>query len=72
MTDIEIVAPISIRGPSVMNIALPKIGIGATIAKIFRTMGQAFEMAYVAPYRAIRPQLPAVIEADLQGRDRTW
>jgi hypothetical protein len=33
---------------------------------------QAFEMAYVAPYRATQSKPPMAIDADLEGRNPNW
>ena len=72
MTHINIVAPISIRRPSLPNLALPKIGIGAAMAAIFKVMVDAVDLAYAAPYRTTQPKTPIVFDADLEGRDPSW
>ncbi len=71
MTDIYINALVSNRRPSLLK-ALPKIGIGAAIAASFKAIGQALDMAYVAPFSAPQPKHPIALDADLEGRDPKW
>lgn len=50
---------------------LPGLSVGATIGAIAAAVGQAFEMAYVAPYRMDRRHPSASADAE-DGRDPTW
>jgi hypothetical protein len=71
MTDI-ITTPIAIRRPSLLRLQLPKLAIGRPISQISPTIVQAFEMAYVAPFRATQDRPPMAFDADLEGRDPNW
>ena len=64
--------PITIRRPSLLRLQLPKLAIGRAISEIPRTIVQAFEMAYVAPFRTTQSKAPMAFDADLEGRDPTW
>lgn len=70
MTDITITAPITIRRLSLSRLSLPRIGMGQSLAAIARLLGDALNLAYVAPYTG-RP-LPVVSGDDLEGRDPNW
>ena len=72
MTDIIITAPIAIRRPSLQLLALPKLGIGVAMAALSKAVGQAFDMAYVAPYQTISQSPLVASDADLEGRDPNW
>ena len=72
MTDIIITTPIAIRRPSLLRMELPKVGIGTAVTMMSEAIMQAFEMAYVAPYRATQSKPPMAIDADLEGRDPNW
>lgn len=71
MTDISLIARTAIRRPTLRRL-IPRLGIGASLAAICGLLGNAFKMAYAAPYnnRGRRPQV--VPEDDLEGRDPTW
>ena len=51
---------------------LPEIGVGTALLAMIKAMGQAFEMAYVAPYETIARRPPPADPSDLQGRDPNW
>ena len=72
MTDIISTTPISIRRPSLLRLELPKLGIGTAVTMISKAIMQAFEMAYVAPYRTTQSKPPMAFDADLEGRDPNW
>ena len=72
MTDIIITTQIAIRRPSLLRLQLPKLHIGRAISEISSAIVQAFEMAYVAPFSAMQPKHPIVLDADLEGRDPNW
>ncbi len=72
MTDIIITTPIAVRRPSLLRLQLPKLAIGSAISQISRSIMQAFEMAYVAPFRATQTKSPMMFDADLEGRDPNW
>ena len=70
MTDISTTAPTTIR--RLPRLGFPRLGIGASLADISGLIGDAFKIAYVAPYasRDRRPQVAP--DDDLEGRDPTW
>jgi hypothetical protein len=72
MTDFIITTPIAIRRPSLLRLQLPKLAIGRSISEISCTIMQAFEMAYVAPFRTTKSKAPMAFDADLEGRDPNW
>ena len=67
-----ITTPIAVRRPSLPRVQLPKLALGHAISEISSTIVQAFEMAYVAPFSAMQPKHPIVLDADLEGRDPNW
>jgi hypothetical protein len=71
MTDISPIAPMAVRRPTLRRL-IPMLGIGAPLAAICVLLGDAFKMAYAAPYtsRSRRPQISS--DDDLEGRDPTW
>jgi len=69
MTDISPIAPIAVRRP-ILRRLIPMLGIGAPLAAICVLLGDAFKMAYAAPYTSRRPQIAS--DDDLEGRDPTW
>ena len=72
MTDITHSAPITIRRIHLPRVRFPKLGLGRAISEISSAIVQAFEMAYVAPFSAMQPKHPIVLDADLEGRDPNW
>ena len=72
MTDISTTAAITIRSLSRLRPSFPRLEIGASLAAISGLLGDAFKMAYAAPYtgRSRRPQIAS--DDDLEGRDPTW
>jgi hypothetical protein len=71
MTDI-FTTPVAIYRPRLLRLKLPKLAIGRQISQISRAINQAFEMAYVAPFRATQGRPPVAFDADLEGRDPNW
>jgi hypothetical protein len=71
MTDISLIARTAIRRPTLRRL-IPRLGIGASLAAICGLLGDAFKMAYAAPYtsRSRRPQVAS--DDDLEDRDPTW
>ena len=72
MTDISTTAPITIRRLNLPKLCFPKLEIGASLAAISGLVGDALNMAYVAPYTSLRRQPQVVPDDDLEGRDPTW
>ena len=72
MSDIITTTPTAIRRPSMLRLELPRLGIGTAVTAISKAIMQAFEMTYVAPYRATQSKPPMAIDADLEGRDPNW
>ncbi|UVK37723.1 hypothetical protein LHFGNBLO_004805 [Mesorhizobium sp. AR10] len=70
MTDISTAAPI--RRLKLPRPSFPRLAIGATLNAICGVMGDAFKMAYLAPYAGLRRQPPIVRDVDLEGRDPSW
>ena len=68
MTDTT-TAQIAFRRIGSLNLTPLKRRVGASMNATFSAVGQAFAMAYAAPYR---PKPPAAVDADLQGRDPNW
>ncbi len=72
MTAITNTTPIAFRRPSLQLLALPKLGIGVAMAALSEAVGQAYGMAYVAPYQTIRQSPSVASDADLEGRNPNW
>jgi hypothetical protein len=70
MTDISAIAPIAVRRSNLQRPSIPTLRVGASLAAIPRLLGDAFKLAYVAPYTSRRPLV--VPDDDLEGRDPTW
>lgn len=72
MTDISTDAPVAVCRSNLQRLNIPRLGIGASLAAISGLLGDAFKMAYVAPYsnHGRRPQV--VSDDDLEGRDPSW
>ena len=69
MTDtITTAAPIAIRRIAKSNPTPLRRRLAAAVGATFAAVGQAFAMAYAAPYS---PR-PSAAETDLQGRDANW
>ncbi len=71
MTDIT-TTPIFLGRPSLPCLELPKLGIGRGISEVSSSIVQAFEMAYLAPFRATQRKPPMAFDSDLEGRDPNW
>jgi hypothetical protein len=72
MTDISAAAPITVRRLNLPRPSFPRLAIGASLAGMFSLVGDALNMAYVAPYSSIRRRPRVVPDDDLEGRDPTW
>jgi len=72
MTYIASNAPITIPRPKLPSFAFPRLGIGALLAAIPGSLGDAFEMAYVAPYAGHQRLPEAAPDEALEGRDPNW
>lgn len=72
MSDIISTLPVSIRRPSLPRLGLHRIGVGAALGAIAGLLGQAFNLAYVAPYANLQRRPPVIPEDDLEGRDPDW
>jgi hypothetical protein len=70
MADVSTTAPI--RRLKLPRPSFPRLAIGTTLNAIFGVMGDAFKMAYLAPYTGLRRQPPIVPDEDLEGRDPRW
>ncbi|RUW72571.1 MULTISPECIES: hypothetical protein [unclassified Mesorhizobium] len=72
MAEISTTTPITIRRLSLPRPDFPRLAIGALLAAMSNLVGDALNMAYVAPYssRVGRPR--AVPDNDLEGRDPNW
>ena len=68
MTDITVTTPVA---DSRVQPQQPKLSVGATMGAMARGVGQAFEMAYVAPYQMGRRPWPNSTQAE-DGRDPAW
>jgi hypothetical protein len=72
MTDVPTTAPITIRRLNLPRLSLPKLKIGASLAAVFGLVGDAINMAYVAPCTSRRHEPQVVPDDDLKGRDPSW
>jgi hypothetical protein len=53
-------------------LSLSELRIGASLAAMSTALGEAFWMAYVAPFETVARRPPPAGEAELQGRDPNW
>ena len=72
MADISTTAPTTVRRLKLPRLGFPRLAIGASLNAISGLIGDAFSMAYVAPYTSLRSQPPIVQDDDLEGRDPSW
>jgi hypothetical protein len=72
MTDISTTIAITIRRFNLPRPSCPRLEIGASLAAMSSMVGDALNMAYVAPYTSLRRQPHVVPDDDLEGRDPTW
>jgi len=72
MADISTTAPTTVRRLNLPRLSFPRLAIGATLNAICGVMGDAFKMAYLAPYASLRRQPLIVPDDDLEGRDPSW
>ena len=70
MTDIITDAPIKVRDVVRPRLAMPKIGFGADVMNLAQVIGQAYALAFAAPFGPARPTPNA--DAELQERDPRW
>ena len=68
MIDMSTTAPITIRRFKLPRPSFPRLEIGASLDAMFSLVGDALNMAYVAPRR--QPQVAP--DDDLEGRDPSW
>ena len=75
MADITATGPIADRHGAERRRALEAAprwaAIGAAVASIAHAVGQAFALAYVAPYQGRGAKPPATSESE-DGRDPSW
>jgi hypothetical protein len=69
MTHLTLTAPISIRRPRLAVAQFAKRWVGMPLASAATAVGNAFAMAYAAPYQPGKPAQPA---RDADGRDPSW
>ena len=72
MTDITTASLTALRRWRPLRLTLPKLRVGHAVLSMYRIIGQAFEMAYVAPYRSSARKSPATDDANPEGRDPNW
>ncbi|MGO4834381.1 hypothetical protein AB4144_19170 [Rhizobiaceae sp. 2RAB30] len=72
MADIPNTWPITIRDLKPLGPRLPRLKIGASLIAVSGLIGDAFNMAYVAPYAGLRRQAQIIQDDDLEGRDPSW
>jgi len=72
MTDMSTTALITFRRLNLPRLSFPRLEIGASLAAMFSLVGDAINMAYVAPYTNLRRQPQVVPGDDLEGRDPSW
>jgi hypothetical protein len=72
MTDLTNSAPLAIRHLRLPRIRFPKLGLGATITAVSTNITQAYCMAYVEPFDALRRRPSIPDDFDLEGRDPNW
>ena len=71
MTDITISAPQVLHSAVATKPDQAPSRAGIILERLFTTIGDAFRLAYVAPFASTRePPLPS--EAHLDGRDPRW
>lgn len=71
MTDVTATGPVAEPGAQSQPRKRAGLSVGAVIGAMTRAVGQAFDMAYVAPYQKSRRPPPALAEAE-EGRDPDW
>jgi len=72
MTDMSTTAPITIRRFKLPRPSFTRLEIGASLDAMFSLVGDALNMAYVAPYTGPRRQPQVAPDDDLEGRDPSW
>lgn len=73
MTDITTTGAIVTRRVRSLRLKLPKLTpLGTAIGAMARAVGQAFDMAYVAPYQSRRRQPHSGSDRLPDGRDPSW
>jgi hypothetical protein len=71
MTDAPAIAPIDIPGSN-LGRRKSDLTLGTLLVDMFVFLGDAFNMAYVAPYTGHQRRPQAVADNDLEGRDPRW
>ena len=71
MTDIIASAPMALTRLCASERAREKPLARPRLEVLFKAIGEAFQLAYVAPYATARRPL-ALPEAELEGRDPNW
>ncbi len=51
---------------------LPDLGVGQTLSAVSALAGDAFRLAYVAPYAGFRRLPQAAPDEELEGRSPNW
>jgi hypothetical protein len=72
MTDMSTTAPITIRRLKLPRLSFPRLEIAASLDAMFSLVGDAINMAYMAPCTSLRRQPQVVPDDDLEGRDPSW
>jgi hypothetical protein len=72
MTDLINSAPLAIRRLRLPRVTFPALNIGATITAVSTSINEAFCMAYVEPFNALRHRPSILDDVDLEGRDPSW
>jgi hypothetical protein len=72
MIDNSPITPTTTRRHGLPRLGFPRLAIGASLIAMSRLIGDAFTMAYVAPYNSRRQSQVVVPEDDLGGRDANW
>jgi hypothetical protein len=72
MTDIFAATPKTDRHSSLQRPSIPVLRIRGSLVAISALLGDAFSMAYVAPYTSRGRSPQADLNDRLDGRDPTW
>ncbi len=72
MAEIPNTGQITIRRLKLLRPSFPRLKIGASLVAVSGLIGDAFNMAYVAPYAGLHRQPRIVQDDDLEGRDPNW
>ena len=72
MTDIITSAPLPLGKPKLLGIRFPKLRLPTSIPAIFIGVGEAFQLAYVAPFAGNSRHCLVRREAETEDRDPDW